>query len=105
MRLLSIHHLIDGKSKICCSDSSKVYGVLHNWEASLYCGIKEGEKGGALGSSQCRGAKFNVDGAAKGKPGPAGIDGVLCDSGGFVLIRFQSMLGLWSRMRRRCWLS
>ena len=29
--------------------------------------------------------KFNVDGAARGKPGPSGIGGVLRNSEGFVL--------------------
>ena len=38
--------------------------------------------------------KFNVDGAAKGKPGPAGIGGVLCDSGGVVLVMFSKHVGI-----------
>ena len=36
--------------------------------------------------------KFNVDGVAKRKPGPAGIGGVLRDSGGIVLVMFTGTM-------------
>lgn len=32
-------------------DSSSVAGVLHNWEASLFCGVKKSEEVGISGSS------------------------------------------------------
>ncbi|KAK3217752.1 hypothetical protein Dsin_011722 [Dipteronia sinensis] len=37
--------------------------------------------------------KFNVDGSARGKPGPAGIRGVLRDSSGKILCTFSSFVG------------
>eukprot|EP00268_Persea_americana_P036637 TRINITY_DN3614_c1_g1_i6.p1 TRINITY_DN3614_c1_g1~~TRINITY_DN3614_c1_g1_i6.p1 ORF type:complete len:138 (-),score=27.70 TRINITY_DN3614_c1_g1_i6:344-757(-) len=37
--------------------------------------------------------KFNVDGAARGKPGPTGIGGVLCNSEGIVLALFSKHVG------------
>lgn len=40
------------------------------------------------------GTGFNVDKAAKGKPKPAGIGGVLWDSGSFVLATFSKYIGL-----------
>ncbi|XVE48611.1 hypothetical protein DITRI_Ditri01bG0015200 [Diplodiscus trichospermus] len=39
-------------------------------------------------------AKFNVDGSALGKPGPAGIGGVLRDHQGDELIRFSKSIGI-----------
>lgn len=36
---------------------------------------------------------FNVDGAAKGKPGPAGIDGALLDFRGQNLFSFSKFIG------------
>ena len=38
--------------------------------------------------------KFNVDGAAKGKPGPAGIGGILRDENGKVWLRFSKSIGI-----------
>ncbi|XVF78900.1 hypothetical protein PTKIN_Ptkin14bG0175000 [Pterospermum kingtungense] len=38
--------------------------------------------------------KFNVDGSSLGKPGPAGIGGVLRKQFGFVLIKFSKSLGV-----------
>ncbi|XVF83559.1 hypothetical protein PTKIN_Ptkin16aG0498800 [Pterospermum kingtungense] len=37
--------------------------------------------------------KFNIDGAAQGKPGPAGIGGILRDHQGTALIRFSKSIG------------
>ncbi|XVE68852.1 hypothetical protein DITRI_Ditri09bG0102900 [Diplodiscus trichospermus] len=42
--------------------------------------------------------KFNVDGAAKGKPGPAGIGGVLRDYLGVEKASFSRSLGWRTRM-------
>ena len=74
-------------------DSSKIDGVLHNWEASLLCGVKKAKKvffwappiGGVL--------KFNVNGAARGKPDLAGIGGGLHKSEGIVLALFSKHVG------------
>ena len=74
-------------------DASKVFGVLHNWEASLYCGVKKVKKVVLWAPPNVGVLKFNVDGAAKGKPGPAGIGGVLHDSGGLVLVMFSKHVG------------
>ncbi|OMO61107.1 hypothetical protein CCACVL1_23740 [Corchorus capsularis] len=38
--------------------------------------------------------KFNVDGAAKGKPGPAGIGGVLRDENGKIWMDFSKSMGI-----------
>jgi ribonuclease HI len=38
--------------------------------------------------------KWNVDGSARGKPGPAGIGGILCDNNGVVLAQFASSVGI-----------
>ena len=38
--------------------------------------------------------KFNVDGSSKGKPGPAGIGGVLRDCSGKVKVIFSKAIGL-----------
>ncbi|KAK2639898.1 hypothetical protein Ddye_027693 [Dipteronia dyeriana] len=37
--------------------------------------------------------KFIVDGSARGKPGPAGIGGVLCNSDGRILCMFSQFVG------------
>ncbi|XXG74166.1 hypothetical protein AAC387_Pa07g2955 [Persea americana] len=71
-------------------DALKVYSVLHNWEASLYCGVK---KVMLWAPPNVGLLKFNVDGAAKGKPEPAGIGGVLRNSGGLVLVMFSKHVG------------
>lgn len=38
--------------------------------------------------------KWNVDGSAKGKPGPAGIGGVLRDDKGICLAKFATFVGV-----------
>ena len=38
--------------------------------------------------------KFNVDGASRDKPGPAGIGGVLCNSKGDVVLMFSKHIGV-----------
>ncbi|KAK0599896.1 hypothetical protein LWI29_009613 [Acer saccharum] len=40
--------------------------------------------------------KFNVDGSARGKPGPAGIGGILRNSEGLTLCRFSIAVGIQS---------
>ncbi|KAK2646243.1 hypothetical protein Ddye_021438 [Dipteronia dyeriana] len=50
------------------------------------------------------GLKFNVDGSSRGKPGLAGIGGVLRNENGRVLCLFQLMLGLKTLIQRKLWL-
>lgn len=38
--------------------------------------------------------KWNVDGLAKGKPGPTGIGGVLRDSGNNIIVKFAASVGI-----------
>ena len=52
-------------------DASKVFGVLHNWEASLYCGVKKVKKVVLWAPPNVEMMKFNVDGAlekSRGQP-------------------------------------
>lgn len=61
-------------------DSLSVEGVMHNWEASLSCGVNKVKKVVLWVPSIVGALKFNMDGATKGKPGPAGNGGVLRNS-------------------------
>lgn len=61
-------------------DSLRVEGVMHNWEASLSCGVNKVKKVVHWVPSIVGALKFNVDGATKGKRGPAGNGGVLHNS-------------------------
>ena len=45
--------------------------------------------------------KFNVDGAARRKPGPAGIGGLLRDDTGKIWMEFSKSIGVANRMRLR----
>lgn len=38
--------------------------------------------------------KWNVDGFAKGKPGPVGVGGVLCDDKGRIWAKFVALAGV-----------
>ena len=38
--------------------------------------------------------KFNVDGVARGKPGPTSTDGALCNHDGLTLLSFSSYIGV-----------
>lgn len=42
--------------------------------------------------------KFNMDGATKSKPGPAGIGVMIHDDRGRMILAFSEPLGLWSRL-------
>lgn len=55
-------------------------------EASLYCRRSKERLEGGL--------KFNVDGSARGKPGPAGVGGVHRNDQGAVLVLFSKNVGL-----------
>eukprot|EP00268_Persea_americana_P015340 TRINITY_DN17040_c1_g3_i1.p1 TRINITY_DN17040_c1_g3~~TRINITY_DN17040_c1_g3_i1.p1 ORF type:complete len:124 (+),score=24.39 TRINITY_DN17040_c1_g3_i1:31-372(+) len=47
--------------------------------------------------------KFNVDGAARGKLGPAGIVGVLCDDKGVILCMFSKSVGVRDSNESKVW--
>ncbi|KAK3211007.1 hypothetical protein Dsin_015713 [Dipteronia sinensis] len=47
--------------------------------------------------------KFNVDGSVRGKPGPAGIGGVLRDSNGKVLCLFSQFVGILDSNAAELW--
>lgn len=66
---------------------------MHNWEASRICVSSKVRKKGCW-VSLCSGAlKFNVDGAAREKPGLAGVSGVLRNSEGAVMALFSRHVG------------
>lgn len=75
-------------------DSTKVGGVLHNWDAFM---ISVSPKVSFFVAWSLPGVgelKFNVDGAARGKPGLVGIGGVLRDSASFVFGMFSKHVGI-----------
>lgn len=85
-------------------DSLKVEGIIHNWEASLYCRrVKEKILVSWIPPREVV-LKFHVDGEARGKLDPAGIGGVLRNHLGVVLAIFSIRWEGWSSMRQRCWL-
>lgn len=57
------------------SNNLRVDGVLHNWEASLLCVVKEEKKVLFCVPPSVNELKFNVDGAARKKPNLAGMVG------------------------------
>lgn len=69
-------------------DSLRVDGILHNWETSLHCMLWN-DSIVVSWSPPFGDLKFNVDGAAKGKPGPAGVGGVLRNSNGAAFSLFS----------------
>lgn len=71
----------------------RVEGVPHNWEASLLCNAPTVSKRVVSNPPSLRALKFNVDGAAKGKSGPAGIGGVLCNGDGVFMLMFSKHVG------------
>eukprot|EP00268_Persea_americana_P021089 TRINITY_DN21101_c0_g1_i1.p1 TRINITY_DN21101_c0_g1~~TRINITY_DN21101_c0_g1_i1.p1 ORF type:complete len:199 (+),score=31.91 TRINITY_DN21101_c0_g1_i1:157-753(+) len=71
-----------------------MHGILSNWKACMVCGLTK-ERRSTFWSPPSMGMlKFNVDGAARGKPGPAGIGGVLCDDKGVILCLFSKSVGV-----------
>ncbi|KAK3219103.1 hypothetical protein Dsin_013073 [Dipteronia sinensis] len=82
----------------CVSSSSRTHwqGIcsrkveLFTWQL-LRGGVCVGE---VLQKFSIRGLKFNIDGSKLGKPGPAGIRGVLRDSSGKVLCMFSTFIGV-----------
>lgn len=94
--LLMIAKWISNRSKF---DNLKVEGILHNWEVSLSSGPSKVVKVVFWVPPTREVLKFNVDETARGKPGLAGIGGVLCNSDGDVLVLFSKHVG--SLMRQR----
>ncbi|KAL4291112.1 hypothetical protein GQ457_14G017520 [Hibiscus cannabinus] len=68
------------------------------WACPLDCSFPSPARVGCVGVEwipPVRGArKFNVDGSARGKPGPAGCGGVLRDASGCILALFSGPLGI-----------
>lgn len=64
-----------------------------SWEGCLSRGIKKHRVQTPWHSPQADTFKFNVDGAAKGKPGMAGIGGVLRDWNGMTSVVFSESIG------------
>ncbi|XVF58812.1 hypothetical protein PTKIN_Ptkin07bG0096300 [Pterospermum kingtungense] len=54
---------------------------------------QKGRPGAVWNKTKLKEVKFNVDNVAAGKPGPAGIERVLRDHLGLVLIRFSKFIG------------
>lgn len=69
-------------------------GILHNWEAYLLCGLSKDRRVLRWTPPLVGLLKFNIDGAARGKLGSVGIDGVLRDSNGLVLMLFSKHVGV-----------
>ena len=68
--------------------------IIYNWEACMVCSVPRIMKV-EVWCPPARGLlKFNVDGAARGKPGPAGVGGVLRDHKGDVLLMFSKNVGI-----------
>ena len=69
-------------------------GVLHNREASLRSGATKVRWSMVSWDPPSLGiSKFNMDGAAKCKPGPVEIGGVLYNSEGIILALFSKHVG------------
>lgn len=64
--------------------------VIVNWEACMGCGPTKERMSILWSPPPLDSLKFNVD----GKPGPAGIGGVLCNSNGEVLFMFSKNVGI-----------
>lgn len=74
-------------------DRLKVEGIIHNWEASLYCRRAKEKILVSWVPPREVVLKFNVDGVARGKPDPIGIGVVLRNHLGVVLAIFSIKAG------------
>ena len=79
------------------------WGVTHSWRGCLKMGGFKKKMKVCWCLPPFGVLKFNVDGAAKGKPGLAGIWGVLRNHKGEVIYMFPSMLGSKTLMKKRFW--
>ena len=66
----------------------KINDIMHNWRVCLTMGISKKKMKVSWCSPTIGVLKFNVDGAAQGKLGLAGIGGVLRNHQGKVLYMF-----------------
>ena len=67
---------------------------MHNWSALLVCGPSRDKRSVVWFSPLDDVLKFNVDGAARGKPGPAYIGGVLRNIEGGLNFAFSVNVGM-----------
>ena len=67
---------------------------LSNWEACLGSGCVKKKHLVTWSPPSPNVLKFNVDGAARGKPGPANIGGILRNYKGDVLFMFSNYIGI-----------
>lgn len=75
-------------------DNLKVYGILHNWEASVSNGFPKKCILQVWVPPLVVELKFNVNGASRGKPGLARVGGVLRNSHGVLLVLFSKHVTL-----------
>ena len=68
--------------------------IISNWEACLSCGRRKIRRVIAWISPPVGVMKFNVLGASRGKPGPAGLLGVLCNCKDDILLFFSKTVGI-----------
>ena len=71
-----------------------INNILVNWEACMVCGSSRSISLARWCLPLEGVLKFNVDGASRGKLGPAGIGGVLHNFKGGVLISFSNPIGI-----------
>jgi hypothetical protein len=64
--------------------SFSINDIYVNWKACMVCGLPKVRRSTLCSPPPLGVLKFNVDGATKGKSGPAGIGGVLHDNKGEV---------------------
>ena len=68
--------------------------ILSNWEACMGCCPRKERRPIPWSPPPYRVSKFNVDGASRGNPGPAGITGVIRNSKGDVILMFSKHVGV-----------
>ena len=67
--------------------------IVSNWEACMRCVLIEERTFVPWFAPLVGTLKFNMDGASRGKPGPAGARRVLCNSNGEVLLIYLEECG------------
>lgn len=86
-------------------DGIRICNIFHNWEACLCAGSSKMPRMVDWTPLKEEILKFNVDGAAREKPRPAGIGVGLHNSLREVMVMFSKHVGmwvLWNPMRQRC---
>lgn len=82
-------------------ESLRVDGVLRNWEASLFCGVKKMRKVFSWAPPSEGVLKFNVDGTTGGNLGQRVLVGCFTIVKALCCLYSQSMWVVWSLMRPR----